>query len=113
VRREGNALATSVADRGAGVPSAESGRIFEAFYRPTGMLPDVGGAGLGLAIARQLAEAQGGTVEYAPREGGGSVFTLRLPAVDDLDVTAGDVRIAPDGRNAGAQAACDFVRQTL
>ena len=82
-RREGGSLAIAVADRGLGVTPEERGRIFDAFYRPAGMPPDAGGAGLGLAIARQLAEAQGGAVDYAPREGGGSVFTLYLPAASD------------------------------
>ena len=44
--------------------------------------PDVGRAGLGLSIARRLAEIQHGTLVYEPRPGGGSVFVLRLPAVD-------------------------------
>jgi len=44
--------------------------------------PDVGGAGLGLAIARRLAAEQGGDVRYEARAGGGSVFTLVLPAAD-------------------------------
>jgi len=44
--------------------------------------PDAGGAGLGLAIARRLAAEQGGDVEYEARRGGGSVFTLVLPAAD-------------------------------
>lgn len=80
--RDGRWLAFSVADRGAGVPDAERSRIFDAFYRPANALPDTGRAGLGLSIARSLAELQGGSVEYAPRAGGGSEFTLRLPAVD-------------------------------
>jgi two-component system sensor histidine kinase KdpD len=62
------------------VPSSEQNRIFEAFYRPTGSRADAGAAGLGLSIARQLAEAQGGSVRYSPRPGGGSIFTLDLPA---------------------------------
>jgi two-component system, OmpR family, sensor histidine kinase KdpD len=69
----------TVADCGQGVPAGEEERIFEAFYRPAGQ-PDTGGAGLGLSIARRMAEAQGGTVRYEPRAGGGSVFELRLPA---------------------------------
>jgi two-component system sensor histidine kinase KdpD len=81
VRREHDALAFAVADRGSGVAPVERARIFTAFYRPDGISPDAGGAGLGLAIARQLAEVQGGTVDYAPRDGGGSVFTLRLPVM--------------------------------
>jgi two-component system sensor histidine kinase KdpD len=80
VARQGEWLALSVADRGPGVAPSERERIFAPFYRPAGVSPDVGGAGLGLAIARRLAEAQGGTLVYAEREGGGSVFTLCLPA---------------------------------
>jgi two-component system, OmpR family, sensor histidine kinase KdpD len=83
LRGEGDMIAIAVADRGAGVPPAERERIFEPFYRPAGASPDAaraGGAGLGLAIARRLATAQGGTLTYEDRPGGGSVFTLRLPA---------------------------------
>ena len=40
------------------------------------------GTGLGLSIARGLAEAQGGSLRYAPRIGGGSVFTVELPGVE-------------------------------
>ncbi|HVT58385.1 MAG TPA: ATP-binding protein [Thermoanaerobaculia bacterium] len=80
VANEGTALAFSVADRGRGVPAAERERIFEPFYRMAGPSPDSGGSGLGLAIARRLAEAQEGTLTYAERPGGGSIFTLRLPA---------------------------------
>jgi two-component system sensor histidine kinase KdpD len=80
VSRQGEWLALSVADRGPGVPASERERIFAPFYRPAGVSPDAGGAGLGLAIARRLAEAQGGTLAYAERLGGGSIFTLCLPA---------------------------------
>jgi two-component system sensor histidine kinase KdpD len=82
VRPDGPWLAFEVADRGPGVPEAERDRIFLRFYRPATSPPDVGGAGLGLSIARSLAAAQGGSVTYEPRDGGGSVFTLRLPALD-------------------------------
>jgi two-component system sensor histidine kinase KdpD len=82
VKRAGHALLITVADRGAGIAAAEQARIFEPFYRIAGVSPDGGsGAGLGLAIARRLAEAQGGTVTYQERHGGGSEFTLELPAV--------------------------------
>ena len=77
--RLGAEIRIVVADRGAGVAAGEEERIFEPFYRPAGQ-PDTGGAGLGLSIARRMAEAQGGTVRYEPRAGGGSVFELRLPA---------------------------------
>ncbi len=86
-------LQFAVRDRGPGVAPAERDRIFEPFYRAPGVPADVSGVGLGLAIARQLAEAQGGALAYAPRHSGGSVFTLVLPGVDpallaELDATA-------------------------
>jgi len=80
VHRDGAALVFVVADRGPGIPMAEQDRIFEPFYRPPGAPADGGGAGLGLSIARRLAELQGGTLAYAARPGGGSSFELRLPA---------------------------------
>ncbi len=81
VTTAGEMLAFTVADRGPGVPAPEVERIFEPFHRSPGARND-GGAGLGLSIARRLAEEQGGDVRYAPRAGGGSVFTLLLPACD-------------------------------
>jgi len=83
VDRAGRDLRFTVADRGPGVPPAERERIFEPFYRAPGAPPDIGGAGLGLAIARRLATEQGGDVRYEPRPGGGSVFTLVVPATDE------------------------------
>ena len=53
-------------------------RLFLEFSRAEGT--DAGGTGLGLYVVRTLATAQGGTVGYAPRPGGGAVFTLTLPA---------------------------------
>ena len=82
VRREADMLVFTVADRGPGIPAAEADRIFQPFYRHADTAPDVGRAGLGLSIARRLAEIQQGTLTYEPRQGGGSVFVLRLPAVD-------------------------------
>ncbi len=79
--REGAWLVFSVADRGSGVPAADRERIFEPFYRRAGSQPDVSGAGLGLSIARGIVQAQGGKVTLADRPGGGSVFSIRVPAI--------------------------------
>ena len=69
-----------VMDRGAGVAPAERDRVFTPFYRFPGKSGGGQSTGLGLSIARRLAEAQNGTLTYADREGGGAVFELRLPS---------------------------------
>lgn len=82
VERHRDRLRFTVADRGPGVPPGDADLIFQPFYRPAGSTPDVGAAGLGLAIARGLAAAQHGAVSYEPRDGGGSLFTFEVPAAD-------------------------------
>lgn len=68
----------SVRDRGPGIPADQLPHIFERFYR--GQASRTGrGAGLGLAIAKELVEAQGGTIAVASALGQGSVFTVTLP----------------------------------
>jgi signal transduction histidine kinase/CheY-like chemotaxis protein/HPt (histidine-containing phosphotransfer) domain-containing protein len=70
----------SVTDSGIGVPEAQRDRIFESFTQADGsMARRFGGAGLGLAISRQLTELMGGEIDLAPREGGGSIFRCRIP----------------------------------
>jgi two-component system, OmpR family, sensor histidine kinase KdpD len=75
-------LVIAVADRGPGVSESEAGRVFDEYYRASATPPDVAGAGLGLSIAKRLADAQRGSLTYEPRAGGGSVFILRIPAAD-------------------------------
>lgn len=84
--REGGLLVFRVGDRGPGVPEHERESIFQPFYRSGTTAPDSGGAGLGLSIARQMAEAQGGSLAHEPRTGGGSVFVFSVPAADLADV---------------------------
>ena len=67
----------AVCDRGPGVPEAERERVFEPFFRRTGGRERVG-AGLGLALVRQIARRHGGDTHCRPREDGGSCFVVEL-----------------------------------
>jgi two-component system sensor histidine kinase KdpD len=78
VRATGMEVLIRVVDRGPGVSSAEADRIFEPFQRGS-RTADVRGAGLGLAIARGFAEANGGRVWVESKEGQGATFVLVLP----------------------------------
>jgi two-component system sensor histidine kinase PilS (NtrC family) len=60
-----------IADRGPGVPPEHAERIFEPFFSGRR-----GGTGLGLFLARELAQTNGATLLYEPRTGGGSIFRL-------------------------------------
>jgi two-component system phosphate regulon sensor histidine kinase PhoR len=80
-RRAQNDVEVTVADRGPGIPIDDLPRIFERFYRvDRSRTRDPGGTGLGLSIVRHLVELHGGGVTGANRDGGGAIFTLRLPA---------------------------------
>ncbi|MGM9662945.1 MAG: sensor histidine kinase [Oscillospiraceae bacterium] len=80
LRREGEMAVLSVADNGIGIPEEELEHVFERFYRvDKARSRSAGGTGLGLAIVSDLVRKRGGTVTAACREGGGSVFTVRLP----------------------------------
>jgi len=79
-RAEGRAI-LEVWDTGPGVSESHRARLFERFYRvDPGRSRDMGGTGLGLSIVKHLVEAMHGTVGMRPREGGGSVFWVELPA---------------------------------
>ncbi|MBG0816440.1 PAS domain S-box protein [Planomonospora sp. ID82291] len=76
----GRAAVVTVADTGIGVPAGEYPHLFGRFFRAsTAQEAGIKGTGLGLAVTRAIVEAHGGSVAAAPREGGGTVFTVRLP----------------------------------
>ncbi|GHC46633.1 sensor histidine kinase [Streptomyces flavofungini] len=82
-RADGVWAVLEVADDGGGVPQGERERIFERFVRlDDARTRDEGGAGLGLAIARDVAARHGGTLTVDDAPGGGAVFVLRLPVAD-------------------------------
>jgi two-component system, OmpR family, sensor kinase len=67
-----------VSDTGIGIPEDQLPLVFERFHRADEARAS-GGAGLGLAIARQIAEAHGGRIEATSSPGEGSTFTFMLP----------------------------------
>lgn len=79
--REGEMIAVAVHDHGPGIPAHKVDFIFEPFTQLDGSdTRRIAGTGLGLTIARALAEKQGGGIRVASREGQGATFTLTMPA---------------------------------
>jgi two-component system sensor histidine kinase KdpD len=76
---KGDFLVTSVADRGPGIDSFEQSLIFEKFYRGQHQRYTAPGTGMGLAIAKVIVEAHGGTIGVVSQLGNGSVFSFSLP----------------------------------
>ena len=77
-----DAVEIEVADTGVGIPADQQERLFERFFRATGVTEQaVPGVGIGLTIARGIAEAHGGSVRCTSVEGVGSTFAVRLPGV--------------------------------
>jgi signal transduction histidine kinase len=73
----------SVQDRGVGINSSDLPHIFEPFYRsPSIVDAQIHGTGLGLAVAKRIAEAMGGRLSATSEVGVGSVFTLHLPVAE-------------------------------
>jgi two-component system OmpR family sensor kinase len=79
---EGDQAVVRVVDEGPGIPEEALPHIFDRFYRAEASRDrSSGGAGLGLAIVAAIVRAHAGTVTAANRPEGGSVFTIRLPAI--------------------------------
>ena len=78
VKQEDYSVALEVSDTGAGIPEDQLPLVFERFYRADAART-AEGVGLGLSIARQIAEAHGGTLRAKSKLGEGSTFTLLLP----------------------------------
>lgn len=99
VERDGHATArVSVTDNGPGIPEQHRDAVFERFFRmDRARKRGKGGSGLGLPIARWIAEAHGGSITLAEARGGGCIFTLTLPvtiAAPDAETPASpDTRI--------------------
>jgi two-component system sensor histidine kinase ChvG len=82
LERQGPWTATTVRDRGPGIPPEHLARVFDRFFTYRPERPGEGSrrhSGLGLAIVRAIVEGYGGSVEAANAPSGGAVFTIRLP----------------------------------
>ena len=79
--RLGDRVQVRVCDTGPGVPESERERIFLPFQRH-GDAPGGDGVGLGLAVARGLAEAMGGSVSAEDTPGGGLTVVVELPVAE-------------------------------
>ena len=84
LRRADDNLMLEVSDTGIGIASDQVGRVFERFYQIDGsMSRRYGGAGLGLALVREIVEAHKGMVDVESQVGQGSTFTVWLPIADE------------------------------
>lgn len=77
----------SVADTGHGIPADQLDRIFDRFYQVPGT-EDLGGAGLGLSISKEIVHAHGGEIHVQSKEGAGTTFWFSLPVAPTADSAA-------------------------
>ena len=83
MRQLNGSVVVEVSDHGPGIPIDDQRLIFEKFGRASGGSSKPG-TGLGLYIARSIAEAHGGTVDVASDPGSGATFTLSVPIVENV-----------------------------
>lgn len=79
----GDNIRLQVADRGPGIPRGQHERVFEKFHR-VGNSSRSGGAGLGLAICKAIAQLHGGRIWVEDRDGGGALFQVEIPIGEDV-----------------------------
>jgi signal transduction histidine kinase len=82
-RSDDGGVAIAIEDRGPGVEREDIPHLFEPFYRGRNAT-STRGTGLGLTLVKEIVADHGGSVEYQPRSGGGSVFVMQLPGERDV-----------------------------
>ncbi|MGO9424896.1 MAG: ATP-binding protein [Steroidobacteraceae bacterium] len=78
--QDGTQIAVVIEDQGIGIPEADRERVFERYYRGSNT-SGICGTGVGLSLVRMIVDLHKGTVSVESREGEGSRFTIRFPAV--------------------------------
>ena len=73
-----DALVFEVSDEGIGIPAADLNHIFQPFHRAANV-GNISGTGLGLVIAKESVELQGGILTVTSQEGKGTTFTVNIP----------------------------------
>ena len=86
----------SVKDTGQGIDTQDQVRIFDEFVRLGKTVTEVEGTGLGLTIAKKLANLLGGTLELESQKGVGSTFTLTVPLIPVLEKAINQPNIDSD-----------------
>jgi two-component system phosphate regulon sensor histidine kinase PhoR len=83
VTRDGDVAVIRVRDTGRGIAEAEQSKIFNKFFRGSGVLTDaIPGVGLGLAITKTIVDAHGGNIAVSSELGKGATFEVRLPLAE-------------------------------
>ncbi|SEP63467.1 sensor histidine kinase [Natrinema salaciae] len=82
--RSGSNWTVSVADEGIGIDPADADRVFEVFQRLHSR-EEYDGTGIGLALCKRIVERHGGEIRVESEPGGGSTFSVTLPATDACD----------------------------
>lgn len=83
LERQGDFIGINIEDNGPGIPEDKLPDIFNRFYRiDNERTKDLMSTGLGLAIAKELVQAHGGSIMVSSIEGEGTCFTIRLPILD-------------------------------
>jgi two-component system, NtrC family, sensor histidine kinase KinB len=92
-RRDGNLVRLSIEDNGEGIPPDHQPHLFEKFYRVPGA-QNRGGAGLGLAITREIVVSHGGQIDVTSRPGERTVFSFTIPVSNHLSPAPGQGQLA-------------------
>jgi PAS domain S-box-containing protein len=83
ISRKHEEVITSVRDHGIGIPAADKEKVFERFFRGSGVAATFSGLGIGLYVAREIIQRHGGKIWIESTIGKGSTFYFSLPVVAD------------------------------